>query len=401
MSQEHIDRISESRARAWEEAKALLDDAATENRDLSAEEAEKFDRINKDLDELDARRQTIADAMERDAAIEESRARLGVRGLLTAGDDEDAADDENEQIRRLVRGEARQATFESRSNTKSNVYGATPTSVYGQIIEHLVQSNPVRGVATVVTTQTGENITVPTTSAFSTASIVGEGSQASASDPTFVNVRTLGAYKYLVLCQLSRELATDAGVDVGSFLARQAGTAIGVATRGDMTTGNGSSKPYGIVTNSTAGVTGSASVTGAFNGDNLIDLAYSVTAPYRAIPGAGFMMNSTSMGKARKLTASGSGEYLFTPGLQGGADTILGYPVYINESVASPAVSAKSVLFGDFSRYFIREVNGITVETSSDFAFDYDVVTFKVILRTDGLLIDQTGAVKHFVGNAA
>ncbi|MGL4256852.1 MAG: phage major capsid protein [Microbacterium sp.] len=400
MSQEHIDRISESRARAWEEAKALLDDAATENRDLSAEEAEKFDRINKDLDELDARRQTIADAMERDAAIEESRARLGVRGLLTSGDDEDPADDDNEQIRRLVRGEARQATFESRSNTKSNVYGATPTSVYGQIVEHLVQANPVRGVATVVTTQTGENITVPTTSAFSTASIVGEGSQASASDPTFVNVRTLGAYKYLVLCQLSRELATDAGVDVGAFLARQAGTAIGVATRGDMTTGNGSSKPYGVVTNSTAGVTGGTGVTGAFTADDLISLVYSVTAPYRAIPGAGFMMNSTAMGAARKLKAS-SGDYVFTTGLQGNPDTILGYPVYVNESVASPALSAKSVIFGDYSRYFIREVNGITVETSSDFAFDYDVVTFKVILRTDGLLIDQTGAVKHFVGGAS
>ena len=154
--------------------------------------------------------------------------------------------------------------FEKRAISKSTAYGATPTSVYSSIVEHLVQANPLRDVATLITTQSGENLNVPTTSAFSTASIVGEGSQASTSDPTFVNSRTLGAYKYVVLVQLSNELALDAGVDVAGFLGRQAGTAIGVATRGHMTTGSGSSQPYGIATNSTAGVTGATSASGAF-----------------------------------------------------------------------------------------------------------------------------------------
>lgn len=119
------------------------------------------------------------------------------------------------------------------------------------------------------------------------------------------------------------------------------------------------------------------------------------------------MMNSASLGAARALKAInaagtvGSLEYMFQVGLQGQADSLLGYPIYVNESVASTALSAKSVAFGDYSRYFIREVNGISVETSTDFAFDYDLITTKVILRTDGLLVDQTGAVKHFIGNAA
>ena len=30
-----------------------------------------------------------------------------------------------------------------------------------------------------------------------------------------------------------------------------------------------------------------------------------------------------------------------------------------------------------------------------------DLVTFKALLRTDGDLIDTTGAIKHYVGNAA
>lgn len=405
MSDKHIvDSISEARARAWEEAKALLDDAAAAKRELTAEEAEKFDRINKDLDELDARRKGILDAIERDKQIEESRTRIGVGGLL-AGDPEPEDQDDNAQIRALLDGKIRGVTFEKRAISKSNAYGATPTSVYGSIVEHLVQSNPLRDVATLITTQSGENLNVPTTSAFSTASIVGEGSQASTSDPTFVNSRTLGAYKYVVLVQLSNELALDAGVDVAGFLGRQAGTAIGVATRGHMTTGSGSGQPYGIVTNSTAGVTGATSVSGKPSVQNIIDLYHSVTAPYRLTPNCGWMMNSSTLGTVRGLRADtgtyGSYDLVFKVGLEGNADTILGKPVYVNESVASTATSAKSILFGAMDRYYIREVNGIDVAISDDFAFDYSVRTFRVTLRTDGVLIDQTGAVKHFVGGAS
>jgi len=304
-----------------------------------------------------------------------------------------------------MRGEIRSHTFEKRANTKANVYGATPTSVYDRIVGHLIQGNPLLEVGTVITTNAGETLNIPTTSAYSTASIVGDGSQASTSDPTFVNVRSLGAYKYVVLTQLSNEMATDGGVDVGGFLARQAGTAIGAATRGHMTTGSGSGQPYGIATNATTGVTGATGTVGVFTGDNLIDLTYSVTAPYRAVPNAGFMMASATMGKARKLRADngtyGSTEYLFTPGLQGMADTLLGYPVYINESVATTALSAKSVLFGDFSSYYVRQVGGIEVAVSNDFAFDYSVSTYRVTYRADGVLVDQTGAVKCFVGGAS
>jgi HK97 family phage major capsid protein len=402
MTIEHINRISEERANAWHQAKELLDGAAAEKRELSGEEQATFDKITADLDLLDGRRSVLLDAIKRDKDIEESRISHGVSAFAGPEDDEP---DDNEAIRSLMRGEIRSHTFEKRANTKANVYGATPTSVYDRIVGHLIQGNPLLEVGTVITTNAGETLNIPTTSAYSTASIVGDGSQASTSDPTFVNVRSLSAYKYVVLTQLSNEMAADGGVDVGGFLARQAGTAIGAATRGHMTTGSGSGQPYGIATNATTGVTGATGTVGVFTGDNLIDLTYSVTAPYRAVPNAGFMMSSATMGKARKLRADngtyGSTEYLFTPGLQGMADTLLGYPVFINESVAATALSAKSVLFGDFSSYYVRQVGGIEVAVSNDFAFDYSVSTYRVTYRADGVLVDQTGAVKCFVGGAS
>lgn len=388
--------IAEERARAWEEAKALLDGATAENRDLTAEESQTFNRINADLDEKDQRIKAITDAEQRASSIESDRRTVGVAADL--GGASKAEVDDDAMIRSMLRGERRAVTFERRTVTKSSAT-LVPTSVYSRIVEHMVQGNPIRGLATVVATSTGESLVIPKSTAFSTASIVGEGSQASASDPTLAST-TLGAYKYVVLVQMSNELANDNAVDVAGFLARQAGIAIGVATRGHMTTGSGTSQPWGLVTRSTAGVTGAVSTAGVFTADNLIDLRYAVNGVYTAQPGVGWMMNSTAMSNARKLKASGTGEYLFQPGLNGNVDTLLGYPVNINDSVASPGLSAKSVIFGHIPSYFIREVNGIEVAVSDDFAFDYSVRTFRVSLRTDADLVDQTGAVKHFVGGA-
>jgi HK97 family phage major capsid protein len=396
---ELIDNLSEQRAIAWEAAKGLLDHAATESRDLSGEEAEQFDRINADLDALDSRRAKVIESIQRDRDIAESRSRLGLP-LDLGGERAAVVPSDDETVRALIAGERRSAMFEKRAVIKSGSGGSVATGVYDQIVQHLVQTNVVRNVATVLTTANGETLNVPTSTVNSTASIVGEGSQASASDPTLAT-RALGAYKYVVLVQLSNELAADASVDVAGFLARQAGTAIGVATRGHMTTGaTGGTNPIGIVTSSTAGVTGSAAVAGVFTADNLIDLRFSVNSEYTAQPGTGWMMSSTAMANARKLKDENN-QYLFAPGLNGDPDSLLGYPVLLNDAMAVPAATAKSVLFGHFPSYFVREVNGVEVAVSDDFAFDYSVRTFRVSLRTDGLLIDQTGAVKHFVGGAA
>jgi HK97 family phage major capsid protein len=393
---EYIANLSDERAKAWEQAKALLDVATAEKRDLSAEENQTFERINADLDIKDARIKSILDAETRDRDIQESRARLGVPANLGGAAAE--VDQDDATVRRLLAGEQRTAKFEKRAITKGSAT-MVPSSVYDRIVEHLVQANVVRNYATVLTTASGEALSIPKSTAYSTASIVGEAAQAAASDPT-LGTASLGAYKYVVLVQMSNELAQDATVDVAGFLARQAGLAIGVATRGHMTTGTGSGQPAGIVTGSTAGATGAASVAGVFTGDDLINLNYSVSSTYKSQPGVAWMMNSTAMANARKLKDQ-EDRYLFEPGLNGVADNLLGFPVHINDSMASPAATVKSVLFGHLPSYFVREVNGIEVAVSDDFAFDYSVRTFRVSLRTDGVLVDQTGAVKHFVGGAA
>jgi HK97 family phage major capsid protein len=57
------------------------------------------------------------------------------------------------------------------------------------------------------------------------------------------------------------------------------------------------------------------------------------------------------------------------------------------------ANAAPSVAYGDWSRYFVRIVNGVRFDRSDDLAFDRAMVNFRAMLRADGALID-TSAIK-------
>jgi HK97 family phage major capsid protein len=85
----------------------------------------------------------------------------------------------------------------------------------------------------------------------------------------------------------------------------------------------------------------------------------------------------------------------------GTPDTLLGKPIRTDPFMPAMATGAKSVAFGDMSQYFVRLAGGVRFERSDDYAFNTDLVTFRALIRGDGVLVDQTGAVKHFIGNAA
>jgi HK97 family phage major capsid protein len=390
----YIDRQIELRNRAWEEAKALLDAAAAEKRDLSAEEEQKYARIN---DDLNKRSETIKQ-LQADEARELNIAEA-TRGKRTV---EEAREVQNDAdlVRSLCRGEVRSVTFEKRDVLTSSTGAPVPTSFYDQIVEHMVVAGPMLQTSTMINTAGGEALQIPRTNAYSTASLTAQGSAFSESDPTFQSFITLNAYKYGHLIQVSREMIDDSGVDLLGFLARQSGIAIGVAVNTALTTGTDSTMPNGIAVAAGSGVTGGTGVVGAFTADNLIDLSYSVNSAYRRMPGTGWMMATSALAATRKLKDT-YGQYLFQPSLQAGQpDQLLGYAIYENPDVAAVGTAAKSVLFGNLREYYVRMAGGIAFERSDDYAFANDLITFRARVRIDGDL-PQTAAVKYFIGGAS
>jgi len=403
MSHGLINTLQENRKNIHEQAKALLDGAEAEKRDLNAEESQTFERMNEDLDAIGARIEQVRSFEQRRADADAAMAEV-MTGQQVRGSDSPAMD----EVRSFLRGEKAAVTLDRdvkfRDLTKGTPGsgGATvPTSFYGQLMEHIIETSGVMAAKpTVLETASGETFEVPVTTSYSTATLTAENVALTESDPAFAK-RSLGAYKYGIIVQAPRELIEDTGVDLEGFLARQCGRGLGNGFGADLVTGNASSKPSGIVQTATTGVTGAASVAGAFTADNLIDLFYSVNSGYRSSKSAAWMMRDATIAAVRKLKEASTGAYLWAPGLQGAPDTILGKPVVSDPNVAAVALSAKSIIFGDFSAYFVRIAGGIRFERSTDFAFNTDQITFKAVLRGDGILADQTGAIKVFVGNAA
>ena len=395
---EYIQQQAEARAKAWEEAKALLDSAAAEKRELTGEENQTYDRIMADLDQRSAVIETMNAQAERENRAAE--AMKGFESQVKPANIAVPAIDEAELIRSLARGEIRSASFEKRDVTKGSTGAPVPTSFYDQVILLARTVGPMLETSTIINTAGGENLQVPSLSAYSVGTVTSEAGTIGESDPTFNAFKTLGAYKYSFLTQISREMVEDAGVDILGFLATQTGNAIGYAVNGALTTGTGTVQPNGIASTAGSGITGSTAVSGAFTADNLIDLVYSVDTAGRTLPGTGFMMNAKSIGAVRKLKDT-AGNYVFSPALSGDKrDLVLGYEVYENPAMADPATSAKSVLFGHLPSYFVRTVGGLRLDRSDDYAFQNDLITFRATMRVDGNLI-QTSHVKYFAGAAS
>ena len=394
---DYIKTQIEERAKAYEAAKEVLDRAAAEGRSLDATERESVDRAFADMDRrkaiiddmraLEVREQEIAAAT---AAYAEARA-----VSVPVAEQTDA-----EALRSLARGEVRSLTFEKRDVTKSSTGAPVPTSFYDRIMELARYTGPMLEVATIINTAGGESLQIPRTNAYSTGSVTSEASAIGESDPTFQAFLTLGAFKYSFLTQVSREMIEDAGVDILSYLGTNVGQALGYAVNTALTTGTGTVEPNGIVASAGSGVTGGTSVSGKFTYDNVVDLVYSVDAAARRLPGFGLMGNGQSIALLRKLTSPG-GDYVFQPALaEGTPDRVLGFPLIENPAMANPATSAKSLIAGHLPTYMVRQVGGIRLDRSDDFAFSSDLVTFRATFRVDGGL-PQASHVKYFIGNAA
>ena len=375
----------ELRANLFSQIKDVIDSAEAENRGLDSAEVSKINAIEADIARAD---EAIETAKRNEARmVEASVAAKGFIPSVEAGDDETL-------LRSVMKGESRSAQFEYRTLTSST--STVPTGFADQVFMAARAVGPILETSDVFNTQTGENIVYPVMSAYSTAELRAEGSALPSSDPTFTII-TLGAIKYGVLVPVSNELLSDSGFQIQSVIAEQAGNALGYILNSEHTTGDGTGNPNGIVTASGSGVTG-VGTAGGFTSDELIDLVFTIDQAYRTRATAGFMVSASAAAAMRKLK-DGDGRYLYDLRV-GEPDQFLGYRVFENVHMAAVGTGAKSVLFGDLANYKVRLAGGIQVAQSSDYAFNTDVTTFRVVARADGDLANA-GAVKHFIGSAA
>jgi len=376
----------ELRANLVEQIREVTDFAESEKRGLLAEDVAKIEKIEADIRSAE---EAIAVAKRNEERM--VAAANAAQSFVPASESRSDSD----VLRQIARGELRSFEFEKRTLTPSD--NTVPKSFFDEVFSVARLVGPMLDVSQVISTTSGESLTIPTLTAYSTATIKGAAAAIDASDPVFSSI-TLGAYKYSFLVPVANELLADAGFDISSLIAEQAGNAIGYAVNEGLTNGTGTVQPTGITTVAGSGITGGTGVAGAFTADNLIDLAYSLDGAARRLPGVGFMANSQSVGAIRKLKDT-AGNYLYQVGI-GQPDTFAGFAISENPAMASTGTAAKSVLFGHLPSYKVRMAGGLQVAQSADYAFNQDVTTFRVTMRVDGNLT-HAGHVKFFRGAAS
>lgn len=404
----------EQRAKLVADARVITD-AIPEGGAMSAEDNAKFDTIMKAADGLKAE----IDRLERlEAAEDHLGQRQERRAGREAGSFEDAeAKAEKKKAKALQKSafnhylrfgmndmpaELRAIAvprFQNALGTGNDAAGGytVPEGFYGSIEDAQLAFGGMLETAYTFTTTSGNDLPIPTDNdTTNEGAILGENTVVSPQDLTFGAVR-LGAHTYTSkIVLVANQLLQDSAFDLNTFLADKLSIRLSRVQNRHFTVGSGASQPLGGANAATLGV--SAASATVIAPDECIDLAHSVDPAYR--PNARYMMADSTLRDLKKKK-DGQGRYLWTSGLAfKEPDTLNGFPYTINQHMAAVATGNKSLMFGDFKKYFIRRVAGLMVLRLVERYADANQTGFVAFQRCDGNLIDAGTHPLKYLQNA-
>lgn len=383
--------LREKRAKAWDAAKNFLDSKRGNDGMMSAEDAATYDRMEADVINLGKE----IERLERQAAIDNEMGKATSKPITDKpGDTGDtgakaktgtATDEYKDAFWRNVRSKSiSHEVFNAlQIGTDSEGGYLAPDEYQRTLIEALQEQNIFRKLAHVISTGSGER-KIPIVASKGTAAWIDEEAQYPESDDAFGMV-SIGAYKLATMIKVSEELLNDSVFDVPAYIAKEFARRIGAAEEEAFFTGNGVGKPTGILAAGGAEVGVTAAAANAITMDEVMDLFYSLRAPYRR--NAVFIMNDSSVKALRKLKTQ-NGDYIWQPSVQvGEPDKLLGRPIYTSSYMPALEAGAKGILFGDLGYYWVADRQGRSFKRLNELYAPTGQVGFLSSERVDGKLI--------------
>src|SRR5690625_731686 len=388
-SMNKILELREKRAKLWESAKAFLDARRDDKGLVSAEDTATYERMEQDVVDLGKE----IDRLEKQAVLDLELSKptstpLSNKPNNGMGETKEgrASDEYKKAFWNVMRTK----------NPKSDVFNSlsigddteggylVPDEFERTLIQTLEEENIFRKLAKVIQTSSGDK-KIPVVVTKGTASWLDEGEEYEESDSVFGQT-SIGAYKLGTMIKVSDELLNDSIFNIESYISTEFARRIGAKEEEAFLVGDGVGKPTGIF-NATGGAelgitAGSAT---AITADEIIDLVYSLKAPYRK--NAAFIMNDATVKAIRKLK-DGQGQYLWQPSLTAGTpDTLLNRPVYTSAYAPILEAGAKTIAFGDFGYYWIADRQGRSFNRLNELFATSGQVGFLGSQRVDGKLI--------------
>jgi HK97 family phage major capsid protein len=272
---------------------------------------------------------------------------------------------------------------------------------YGCMVQLDGGQGPGNRYFEVLVTDHGRTLNMPKND--DTANVGRQISEATArvkKDTAFTNFG-IGAWGFTSdIIEASAELIRDSAYDLEGYIKRMLAERLARIINTRMTTGNGTTQPEGIVTNLTTGHTTLAD--DAIIREDVIDLIFSVDKAYRESTSAALMFHDNTLKMLRKIpVGSGDDRPLWQISMRDGEpDTLEGYPYLINNDMAQVAASAKSMVFGDMSKFMTRFVGDPVIRFSSEYGFANNTLAWVGDWWADSKLIDNK-AIKVLVNAAS
>ena len=382
--------LREKRAKAWEAAKAFLDSHRNEKGVLSAEDDASYSRMEQEITDLgkEISRLERQEAFEKELSQPVNMPLIGRPAAGSQGKEKTgrASDEYRQNFWDMMRSKTPmpQVVNALQIGTDSEGGYLVPDEYERTLVEALEEENVFRQLAKVIRTSSGDR-KIPVVATKGTASWIDEEGAYLESDDSFGQV-SIGAYKVGTMIKVSEELLNDSIFDLEAYISREFARRIGAKEEEAFFTGDGSGKPLGVLAATGGAETGvtAASAT-AITADELIDLFYSLKAPYRR--NAVWVLNDSTIKAIRKLKDN-QGQYLWQPSLTAGApDLLLGKPVRTSAYMPAIAADAKTVAFGDFSYYWIADRQGRSFKRLNELYAATGQVGFLASQRVDGKLV--------------
>lgn len=386
-----VNDLRTQRAKTWEQTKAFLDSHRNEKGILSASDTQTYERMEQEIADLgrEIERQERLDAMERELAAPVAAPITTKPEAVKPKDTKTgrAADAYKKAFWAQVRSKGA-LDYEVRNALSEGVDTEggylVPDEFEHTLIQALEEDNAIRSHAHVFTTSSGSH-KIPIVATKGVANWIDEGGSYGESDDVF-GQEQIDSHKLGTIIKVSEELLNDSAFSLENYFATEFARRIGQREEEAFLIGDGNKKPTGIL-NATGGAevgVTTASAT-AITADEVIDLYYSLKAPYRK--NAIWVLNDATVRAIRKLKDT-SGQYLWQPGLrEGDPDLLLGKKLYTSPFAPLPAAGAKSILFGDLSYYWIGDRKGITFKRLNERYADMGQVGFLASKRLDGKLV--------------
>lgn len=390
-----LKQLKEKRASIFSQIDELR--KAADGRAMTAEEQQMWNTLMTEYNNADS----AVEAEERFLQIQQRQTEQQTENRGNSSDEQAAEEHRQAFADYLLNGVSgisaqNKAIIEKRDGISGLAGGVIiPNSISSAIEVALKSYGGMFEAGHIITTANGGDLILPTINDTSSkATIVAEYDQSSKKAPSFGSV-TLKAYTYRTpIIPVSQELLQDSAFNLDSLLSGLLAESFGRGVNEDLTIGDGTGKPKGIVTAAKACDTNAAAA--AISLDNIIDLIKSVNSAYAKT--GKFMFNRNTLWELAKIKDQ-NGRYIWQEGAKDGTPaTLFGKQYILNDDVADIGAGNASVLFGDLNKYKIRMVKSFKVIRLNELLAEYLSIGLFGFARVDGTLLDAgTNPIKKLV----